>query len=169
MVAYDLGLLILRVVLGLTLAAHGFNKFFGGGRIPGTAGWFESIGMKYGKFQAVAAASTEVSAGLALVAGLLTPIPAAGFVALMFVAAWTVHRPNGFFIVKEGWEYNLVLALSAVAVATIGPGQYSLDWLIFGTNWRNGWHGLLISLLLGLGGGLGQLLLFYRPPVKQAQ
>ncbi len=168
MTAYDVGLLILRVVLGLTLAAHGYNKFFGGGRIPGTAGWFESIGMRYGKFQAVVAASTEISAGLGLAAGLLTPIPAAGFVALMFVAAWTVHRHNGFFIVKEGWEYNLVLALSAVAVATIGPGQYSLDWLIFGHNWRNGWHGLLISLLLGLGGGVGQLLIFYRPPVKQA-
>lgn len=169
MVPYDLGLLILRVVLGLTLAAHGFNKFFGGGRIPGTARWFESIGMKYGTFQAVVAASTEVSAGLGLAAGLLTPIPAAGFVALMFVAAWTVHRPNGFFIVKEGWEYTLVLALSAVAVATIGPGQYSLDWLIFDENWRNGWHGLLISLLLGLGGAIGQLLIFYRPPVKQPQ
>ena len=169
MTAYDLGLLILRLVLGLTLAAHGFNKFFGGGRIPGTARWFESIGMKHGTFQAVVAASTEISAGLGLAAGLLTPIPAAGFVALMFVASWTVHRPNGFFIVKEGWEYNLVLALSAVAVATIGPGQYSLDWLIFGQNWRNGWHGLLISLLLGLGGAIGQLLIFYRPPVKQAQ
>ena len=167
--AYDVGLLILRLVLGLTLAAHGFNKFFGGGRIPGTAGWFESIGMKYGTFQAVVAASTEISAGLGLAAGLLTPIPAAGFVALMFVASWTVHRPNGFFIVKEGWEYCLVLALSAVAVATVGPGRYSLDWLIFGHNWRNGWHGLLISLLLGLGGAVGQLLLFYRPPVKQAQ
>jgi putative oxidoreductase len=169
MTAYDLGLLILRLVLGLTLAAHGFNKFFGGGRIPGTARWFESIGMKHGTFQAVVAASTEISAGLGLAAGLLTPIPAAGFVALMFVASWTVHRPNGFFIVKEGWEYNLVLALSAVAVATIGPGQYSLDWLIFGQNWRNGWHGLLISLLLGLGGAIGQLLIFYRPPVKQAR
>ena len=167
--AYDVGLLILRVVLGLTLAAHGFNKFFGGGRIPGTAGWFESIGMKYGTFQAVVAASTEISAGLGLAAGLLTPIPAAGFVALMFVAAWTVHRYNGFFIVKEGWEYNLVLATGAVVVATLGAGQYSLDWLIFGHNWRNGWHGLLISLLLGLGGGVGQLLIFYRPPVKQAQ
>ena len=133
MTAYDVGLLILRVVLGLTLAAHGYNKFFGGGRIPGTAGWFESIGMKNGKFQAVVAASTEISAGLGLAAGFLTPIPAAGFVALMFVAAWTVHRPNGFFIVKEGWEYNLVLATGAVAVATIGPGQYSLDWLIFGS------------------------------------
>ena len=122
MTAYDVGLLILRLVLGLTLAAHGYNKFFGGGRIPGTAGWFESIGMKYGKFQAVVAASTEISAGLGLAAGLLTPIPAAGFVALMFVAAWTVHRHNGFFIVKEGWEYNLILAVAAVAVATTGAG-----------------------------------------------
>ncbi|BBX45984.1 DoxX family protein [Mycobacterium cookii] len=167
MTAYDVGLLILRLVLGLTLAAHGFNKFFGGGRIPGTAGWFESIGMKHGKFQAVVAASTEISAGLGLAAGLLTPITAAGFVALMLVAAWTVHRKNGFFIVKEGWEYNLILAAAAVAVATTGPGQYSLDWLIFGHNWHDGWHGLFGSLLLGLGGALGQLVLFYRPPAKQ--
>src|ERR1700740_1949706 len=141
---YDLGLLILRLVLGLTLAAHCFNKFFGGGRIPGTARWFESIGMKHGTFQAVVAASTEISAGLGLAAGLLTPIPAAGFVALMFVASWTVHRPNGFFIVKEGWEYNLVLALSAVAVATIGAGRLSLDWLIFRHNWCDGCAGLVI-------------------------
>jgi putative oxidoreductase len=165
---YDVGLLILRLVLGLTLAAHGFNKFFGGGRIPGTARWFESIGMRPGKFHAVVAATTEVSAGLGLAAGLLTPIPAAGFVSLMLVAAWTVHRPNGFFIVKEGWEYNLVLALSAVAVATLGAGRLSLDWLIFGKNWCDGWAGLLISLGLGLAGAIGQLLIFYRPPVKQA-
>jgi putative oxidoreductase len=168
MTAYSVGLLILRLVLGLTLAAHGYNKFFGGGRIPGTARWFESIGMKYGTFQAVVAASTEISAGLGLAAGLLTPIPAAGFVALMLVAAWTVHRHNGFFIVKEGWEYNLILATVAVAVATLGAGKYSLDWLIFGHNWHDGWHGLLASILLGLGGGLGQLVLFYRPPVTQA-
>jgi putative oxidoreductase len=168
MTAYDVGLLILRLALGLTLAAHGYNKFFGGGRIPGTARWFESIGMKFGTFQAVVAASTEISAGLGLAAGLLTPIPAAGFVALMFVAAWTVHRPHGFFIISEGWEYVMVLAVGAVTVATVGPGQYSLDWLLFG-HWFDGWKGLLISVLLGLGGGIGQLLLFYRPPVKQAQ
>ena len=167
--AYDTALLLLRVCLGLTMAAHGYNKFFGGGRIPGTAGWFESIGMKPGMLHARIAASTEMAAGLGLAAGLFTPVTAAGFVALMLVAAWTVHRHNGFFIVKEGWEYNLVLATGAVVVATLGAGQYSLDWLIFGHNWRNGWHGLLISLLLGLGGGVGQLLLFYRPPVKQAQ
>jgi putative oxidoreductase len=165
---YDVGLLILRLVLGLTLAAHGFNKFFGGGRIPGTARWFESIGMKPGKFHATIAATTEVSAGLGLAAGLLTPIPAAGFVSLMLVAAWTVHRPNGFFIVKEGWEYNLVLAVSAVAVATLGAGRLSLDWLIFGKNWLDGWQGLVLSVVLGLAGAIGQLLIFYRPPAKQA-
>ncbi|UMB70825.1 DoxX family protein [Mycobacterium paraterrae] len=168
--AYDVGLLILRLVLGLTLAAHGFNKFFGGGRIPGTARWFESIGMKYGTFQAVVAASTEVAAGLGLAAGLLTPIPAAGFVALMIVAAWTVHRHNGFFIVKEGWEYNLILAVTAVVIATTGPGTYSLDFEIFGPKlFHPGWHGLFGSLLLGVGGALGQLALFYRPQVKEAQ
>jgi putative oxidoreductase len=166
--AYDVGLLILRLVLGLTMAAHGLNKFFGGGRIPGTAGWFESIGMKPGKFHATVAAITETSAGLGLAAGLLTPIPAAGFVSLMLVAAWTVHRHNGFFIVKEGWEYNLVLAAGAVAIATLGAGRLSLDWLVFGHNWCDGWQGLLISAGLGLAGAIGQLTLFYRPPVKKA-
>jgi putative oxidoreductase len=169
MTAYDVGLLILRVVVGLTLAAHGYNKFFGGGRIPGTARWFESIGMKPGTFHAMVAATTEVTAGLGLAAGLLTPIPAAGFVALMFVAGWTVHRPHGFFIVNEGWEYVMVLAVTAVAVAMVGPGQLSLDWLIFGHNWLDGWNGLLLSVLLGLAGGVGQLLIFYRPPAKAGE
>ncbi|MCA2242558.1 MULTISPECIES: DoxX family protein [Mycobacterium] len=164
---HDVGVLILRLVLGVTLAAHGYNKFFGGGRIPGTARWFESIGMKPGKFHATVAATTEMAAGLGLAVGLLTPIPAAGFVSLMLVAAWTVHRANGFFIVKEGWEYNLVLAVSAVVVATLGAGKYSLDHLVFGKNWMDGWHGLAISVVLGLAGAIGQLVIFYRPPAKQ--
>ena len=168
--ALDFGLLLLRVVLGLTMAAHGYNKFFGGGRIPGTAGWFDSIGMKPGMFHARVAATTEIAAGLGLALGLLTPVPAAGFVALMLVAAWTVHRANGFFIVKEGWEYNLVLAAAAVAVAATGAGKYSLDYLLFsGTSfhgWLYGWCGLTIAVVLGLLGGIGQLAVFYRPPAK---
>jgi putative oxidoreductase len=171
MTAYDVGVLILRVVLGLTMAAHGYNKFFGKGGLAGTAGWFDSMGMKPGKFHARVAATTEMSAGLGLAVGLLTPIPAAGFVSLMLVAAWTVHRPNGFFIVKEGWEYNLVLAVSAVAVATIGAGKLSLDYALFHTTGLyellHGWWGLLISAGLGLAGGIGQLAIFYRPPAKE--
>src|ERR1700738_5660467 len=100
--AIDTGLLILRVVLGLTMAAHGYNKCFGKGGLKGTAGWFDSMGMKPGMFHARIAASTEMSAGLGLAAGLLTPIPAAGFVALMVVAAWTVHRRNRLFRGTEG-------------------------------------------------------------------
>lgn len=168
--AYDLGLLILRLVLGLTMAAHGYNKFFGGGGIAGTAGWFDSIGMRPGKLHARLAATTELAAGLGLAVGFLTPLCAAGFVALMLVAAWTVHRNNGFFIVKEGWEYNLVLAAGAVALAAVGAGRYSLDHLLFagGGSYHllHGWRGLAIAVGLGLAGGIGQMAIFYRPPTK---
>jgi putative oxidoreductase len=170
MTAADFALLLLRVVLGLTMAAHGYNKFFGGGRIKGTAGWFESIGMKPGTFHARVAATTEMAAGLGLAAGLFTPVTAAGFVALMLVAAWTVHRHNGFFIVKEGWEYNLVLAVAAVAMAGFGAGRYSLDHALFRDTGLypllHGWCGLAIALGLGLAGGIGQLAIFFRPPAK---
>lgn len=168
--AADAAILILRVVLGLTMAAHGYNKFFGGGRIPGTAGWFESIGMKPGMLHARVAATTEIAAGLGLALGLLTPVPAAGFVALMLVAAWTVHRANGFFIVKEGWEYNLILAVAAIAIAGTGAGRYSLDYALFRDSalwdYVQGWGGLAIAVVLGLAGGIGQLAIFFRPPVK---
>jgi len=63
----DWALLLLRVTVGVTLAAHGYNKFFGGGRIAGTARWFESIGMRPGRRHAILAASGEIAAGLALV------------------------------------------------------------------------------------------------------
>lgn len=171
MTAYDVALLLLRACLGLTMAAHGYNKFFGKGGLSGTAGWFDSMGMKPGIFHARVAATTEMAAGLGLAVGLLTPIPAAGFVALMFVAAWTVHRHNGFFIVKEGWEYNLILAVAAVAVAGTGAGTLSLDYALFhGTalwNYVQGWGGLLIAVVLGLSGGIGQLAIFYRPPAPK--
>jgi putative oxidoreductase len=124
----DGALLVLRAVVGLTVSAHGLNKFLGGGRIPGTARWFTSMGMKpNGTVHAILAASTETGSGILFALGFLTPLAAAGIVALMLVAAWTVHRPNGFFIVKDGFEYNLVLATVAVCVAVAGPGRYSLD------------------------------------------
>jgi len=168
--AFDFTIFLLRVVLGLTMAAHGYNKFFGPGGLKGTAGWFDSMGMKPGLFHARVAATTEMAAGIGLAVGLLTPIPAAGFVALMLVAAWTVHRPNGFFIVKEGWEYNLVLAVAAVAVAGMGAYKWSLDYLLFYDtplwDYLNGWEALVIAVGLGVAGGIGQLLIFYRPPAK---
>jgi len=167
--SFNFVLLVLRVVIGLTMCAHGYQKFFLGGRIPGTAGWFESLGMKKGsgKLHALMAASTEIGAGTLMVLGLLTPLAAAGFVGLMFVAGF-VHRDHGFFVFKEGFEYNLVLAVVAVTLATISPGRWSLD-NAFGlsTSWF-GWHGLLIAVILGLGASSTLLAVYYRPPQKSA-
>lgn len=166
--AISVGLLILRVVTGLTVAAHGYNKFFGGGRIPGTARWFSSMGMRpNGTIHAVLAASTELGGGVLLAVGLLTPLAAAGIVGLMVVAGWTTHRHEGFFIVNSGWEYNLILATIAIGVATIGPGKYSLDWVIglepaFDPN-----VGLVTSAGLGLVAGVGLLAACYRPPAPE--
>jgi putative oxidoreductase len=123
---------------------------------------FRCVGIRPGTLNATHAAA----AGLGLAVGLLTPIPAAGFVVLMLVAAWTLHRPNGFFITNQGWEYNLVLGLGAVAIATLGPGRLRLDWLIFGHDWMDGWAGLLISVVLGVVAAIGQLAVFYRPAVR---
>ena len=162
--AYNAALLILRVTLGLTLAAHGYNKFFGGGKIPGTARWFDSMGMRPGKLHAIVAATTEIGAGLLFAAGFLTPLAAAGFVGMMTVAAYTVNLPNGFFIVNHGIEYNLVLATIAVTVATIGPGKYSLDHaLLKSVDWF-GWRGFAISAGLGIVASSALLAVFYRRP-----
>ena len=163
MTAFDAGALLLRLCLGLTMFAHGYAKFFSGGRISGTAGWFDSMGMRPGRLHARLAAGTEVGAGLALALGLLTPLAAAAFVALMLVAAWTVHREHGFFIVGNGWEYNAVLAVAAVAGATMGPGRIAVDRLLFGADGFHGWTAGAIAAGLGLAAGIAQLAIFYRP------
>jgi putative oxidoreductase len=158
----DLALLILRVTLGLTMAAHGANKFRGG--LAGVGSWFESIGMRPGRMHAWFAAGGEVLAGLLLAAGFLTSFAAMGFVGLMTVAAVTVHLDQGFFIIDEGWEYVFVLAVTAVAIAMLGPGEWSIDHALGIAQDLDGFVGLAISA----GGGLlsaGLLLaIFYRRP-----
>lgn len=163
------GLLLIRVVLGLTLAAHGYYKFFKGGKIAGTARWFDSIGMKpNGKIHALMAASTEIIAGLLFAVGFLTPFAAAGFVGLMLVAAWTVNRPNGFFSANHGWEFNLTLAAVPVGIAAIGPGKYSVDWSL---DWAFVFDPkIAVGIAAGLGfvAGAGLILACFRPPTPEA-
>ena len=165
--AFSWALLVLRVVVGLTMAAHGYQKYFLGGRIPGTAGWFESLGMKPGRFHALTAATTEIVSGILMALGLITPIAAAAFVGIMFVAGF-IHRDHGFYVFKEGIEYNLVLAVVAVVIATIGPGEYSLDHALDLTDDWTGATGFYLSAGLGLATAIGLLAVFYRPPVKDA-
>jgi len=164
--AVSLGIAFLRVGAGVTLAAHGWYHFFGGGKIAGTARWFDSMGMRPGKAHAILASCTELGAGSLIALGLFTPLACAACVALMIVASYTVHLKNGFFSVRNGWEYTGILALVGVAIATIGPWKYSLDYA-FGLAFRfNGLTGLAIALVVGIGGALLQLGLFYRPPAE---
>jgi putative oxidoreductase len=163
---FSAGLVILRVIVGLTLAAHGYQKFFLGGRIPGTARWFESIGMKPGRLHALAAGSTEIGSGILLALGFLTPLAAAGMIGVMVVAAWTANRQNGFFSMNHGYEYNLVLATIGIAVATIGAGRFSVDHLMNDPDFFVGWGGFLIALIGGVGGAIAHLAVFYRPVGK---
>jgi putative oxidoreductase len=160
----NLVLLVVRVAAGVTLALHGYQKFFMGGRIPGTAGWFESLGMKPGKLHALTAATTEISSGLGFAAGLLTPLTAAGFVGIMFVAYYT-HR-GAFFVFKDGWEYNLILALLAVLIATNGPGRWSLDNALGIDDDLSGTSGLLVALV-GLVAAVVLLVVFWKEPAKE--
>lgn len=158
----DLALLMLRVALGFTMVAHGVNKIKGG--IGGTAGWFDSIGMRPGKMHAWFAAGGEITSGLFLAAGFLTSFAALGFVGLMVVAAVTVHLENGFFIVKEGWEYVFVLAVTAISLAMLGPGEWSVDDALGISDDLDGYVGLAISAGGGLLAAALLLGIFYRPP-----
>src|SRR4051794_26242362 len=164
--AINFALLMMRVCVGLSLAMHGKNHIWGGGKIPGTGRWFTSIGMKHGELNAWLASITEIVAGVGLAFGLLTTLDAAGFVGCLFVAVWTVHRFNGFFIIKEGWEYVTVLMVVSVGIAMIGPGEWSLDHALGIDDKLDGW----VALLVGAGGGLlaaaTALALFYTKPVK---
>jgi len=159
---FDLALLIIRVAAGLTLAAHGLNKFKGG--LSGVAGWFDSIGMRPGRMHASVAAGGEVLAGLFLAAGLLTSFAALGVVGLMTVAAVTVHLRNGFFILDEGWEYVFVLAAVAVTIAILGPGEWSVDESLGIIDDFDGYVGLAISAGGGVASAMLLLAVFYRPP-----
>ncbi|WP_295012969.1 DoxX family protein [uncultured Microbacterium sp.] len=163
----DVAVLILRLLIGLVIAVHGLDKFLGKGGIHGRAAWFDRIGMRPGLLNARAAATVEVLAGLGLAAGVLTPLPAAGVVALMIVAVRTATGKNGFFVTTSGWEYNLVLAVVPIAIALLGPGRISIDHLLFAHTplaaALSGWGAFAIAVVLGAVGGIGQLLLFYRP------
>lgn len=165
----DIALLIARVALGLTVFAHGYNKFFKGGKIEGTAGWFSSIGMRPGKMHAIFAALGEMGSGLFLAFGLATSVAALGMVGLMSVAAWVVHRQNGFFIIKEGWEYTFIIAVFAVIIAMIGPGDISLDYAIGINENTNGWTGLIIAGGGGISAAVLLLSIFYHPPKPEME
>jgi putative oxidoreductase len=167
----DIASLFVRAALGITMVAHGWNHAFGGGRLPGTARWFESIGIRPGRVHALLATVTELGSGFLLLLGLFTPLAAAGVVGTMLVALIANHLRNGFFIFRpgEGYEYVLFIVLSGCAIGALGGGRVSLDHA-FGLHlggWLSGGKGLAVTAL----GALGALVLLavcWRPPKPEA-
>jgi putative oxidoreductase len=125
--------LILRVPIGLILAAHGSQKlfgWFGGYGLEGTRQWMASVGLNPGFLMALLAGSAEFFGGVALILGLLTRPAAAISAVTMLVALFWVHWGKGFFLDTHGIEYALALLSASTALAFIGGGRYSLDALI---------------------------------------
>ena len=166
--AINLTLLAFRCALGAVMLAHGINHIYGGGKIAGTARWFASLGMKPGILHAWLASLMEVVGGVLLVLGLLTPFGGAVIIGVMLVAWITNHRGNGFFIFRpgEGWEYVMTLTFAGLAIAVLGPGEWSLDQAFDLLDDLVGSTGLAIAAIAGGGGALGLLIGFWRPEPK---
>jgi putative oxidoreductase len=125
----DLGLLIIRLVVGLTFVGHGAQKlfgWFGGYGLKGTGGWMDSIGLKPGVTMALLAGLGELVGGVLFAAGVGTWVGALLIALTMLVAIVKVHGANGYWATQNGFEYNLVLIAVAIGVALIGPGAYVL-------------------------------------------
>ncbi len=148
----NVGLLVLRVLVGVVFAGHGAQKlfgWFGGYGIKGTGGFFESLGFRPGPLMAVVAGASELGGGLLLAAGLATPLAAAAIIGVMINAVFTAKRHAGLY---NGYELDLIYAAVAAAVAFTGAGRYSLDhvfgWTING--WRYGVGAIALAVVTGV-------------------
>ena len=147
-----LGLLVLRVLVGVPLSLHGMQKlfgWFGGGGPAGTATWFRSLGFGGGRAATLMAGSGEIAGGLGLAVGLLTPLAAAVVIGVMTTAAFVNNAAGGFWSVAKGWELNGYLIVVAWALATTGPGTFSLDFALGLTGFAGALPGLL-ALVVGV-------------------
>ena len=164
----SIGTLILRLVIGLLMAAHGTTKlfgWFGGYGLQKTGEFFAQLGFRPGRAFAAAASLSEIAGGLLVALGLLGPIGPALVISVMIVAAITVHWGKG--LLGTGIELPLLYAGAAFGLALTGPGPYSLDaWLGITHLWTPAvtW----IVLALGIAGAFANVAI-RRPPAVTAQ
>ncbi|MBB6446322.1 DoxX family protein [Bacillus benzoevorans] len=130
----DIGLFIIRLIIGVLFIGHGAQKlfgWFGGYGLKGTAGWLESMNMKPGVLMAIMAGLSEFIGGILFVLGFLTPLAGLLIAATMLMAIIKVHGANGLWSTANGYEYNLTIIACAIGIALAGPGQIALDAIIF--------------------------------------
>jgi putative oxidoreductase len=163
----DLASFLLRFALGGMIVLHGLNKIKSKASLEGTGQWFASIGMLHSKKQALAAALTETMSGIFILLGFVTPLACAALISTMIVAIVVSHLASGFFIFNEGqgWEYCALISVTALALATMGPGKYSLD---HASNlFNDGWLPVVLCSALAVGASAAHLAIFYRPQSKK--
>jgi putative oxidoreductase len=151
-----IGKLLLRLVVGGFFFGHGTQKlfgWFGGGGLEPTAQMFESLGLKPGRRNALAAGAAEAGGGAGELLGLATPLSSAVLTATMLTAIQRVHFKNGPWATAGGYEYNVVLIAAVIALTETGPGKLSLDHLLGSERSGPGWA--LAALLLGIAGAAG--------------
>ena len=164
----DLGLLFARVLVGLLMAAHGAQKlfgWFGGHGLEGTGAFMGQLGFQPGRLFATAAALGEVTSGVLIAVGLFGPVGPALMLAVMVVAAMSVHWRNGLFATSGGIELPLLYSIAAIRFALTGPGRYSLDALL-GFQWAWTPRVIWIALAAGVLGGVVNLALRRPAPVE---
>jgi len=160
--SFDWAVALLRLVAGGVILAHGVKH--ARGRVK-TANWFGSIGFRQPELQWFASTATEIGVGVLLIVGLGSSLAAAGLIAVMVVAFWTVHRSVGFWVTArpdEGWEYVLVLGTVGAAIAIGGPGEFSMDAVLGIEDLLSGW----VAAVLVAGGIVAaalQIVTFFRP------
>ena len=143
----DLGLLILRLLVGGLFIGHGAQKLwgaFGGYGLKGVAGWLESLGLRPAWFWALLAGASEFGGGLLLALGLLNPLGPLAIIGAMLMAIAKVHWSKGLWVTNNGIEYPLVLLVLSAILGLVGPGALSLDALL----------GIQLPLALTFWGGL---------------
>jgi putative oxidoreductase len=120
----DAGLLVLRVIVGVTFVAHGLDKL---ADLAAAEQFFASLGIPLPGLMAPFVAVTETVGGVLLIAGLATPLVAAALAIDMLVALLTAHVGEGFFASDGGIELPLLLGCASVAIGLTGAGRYSVD------------------------------------------
>jgi len=151
-----IGRLLLRLTVGGFFFGHGTQKlfgWFGGHGLEATSNMFESLGMKPGNRNAVAAGFAEAGGGAGIALGLATPLSAAALTSVMLTAINRVHLKNGPWSTNGGYEYNVVLIAAVLTLVEVGPGNLSLDHLLGNERSGPGWT--LVALVLGVAGAVG--------------
>jgi putative oxidoreductase len=132
MIRFDFGLLLMRLMLVVVFLFHGSMKlfgWFGGGGLTGMAEFNAQLGLPFPMAGALLACIAEFAGGLALAAGVAVRWAVVPLILMMLVASFTAHR-GAFWVADNGMEFTLTLAVFLAALGILGPGRFTVRWLM---------------------------------------